>query len=253
MKIYKHGHPDWHHKLDSLFVAGAFIVSGSLLLARNLGYVSPYLFSLIISWPVLVIAIGVLQLIKSHITAGLILIATGSYFLLPRINELDTEWLSLFWPVILIVGGVWLFFRMWGHKHTNDHGRKKEDYTSSSYSATNGFVESEVTFGGAEHIVLDPVFTGAHVRNTFASTLLDLRHTQLQQEKTYMDIECTFGGVELYIPSEWKVSVLIDTTLAGYTDKRHSGKNQEEENAGNNKKELIIRGKLVFSGLEIKD
>ncbi len=62
---------------QSLF-AGLFIVSGSLLLARNLGFMSPYVFSLLVSWHILLILWGILQLIKSHLSSGLILAAVGS-------------------------------------------------------------------------------------------------------------------------------------------------------------------------------
>ncbi|MCD8079581.1 MAG: DUF5668 domain-containing protein [Bacteroides sp.] len=177
MKKYKHGHPAWHHQLNSLFFAGLFIVSGSLLLARNLGLLSPYVFGLWVSWPTLLIAWGILQLIKSHISSGLILAAVGSYFLLPRIQGIDMLWISLYWPVFLIIAGIWLLTKMWRHK--NQFHNKQENYTSASYTTTEGFVQSEITFGGTEHIVLDPVFNGAHIINTFGSTLLDLRNTRL--------------------------------------------------------------------------
>ncbi|MCD8262557.1 MAG: cell wall-active antibiotics response protein [Bacteroides sp.] len=104
-----------------------------------------------------------------------------------------------------------------------------------------------------EHIVLDPAFRGAQIRNNFGATLLDLRHTTLNPGKTYMDVECNFGGIELYVPSEWNLSVKADTNLAGYTDKRLINRSREYMASATDEKELIICGKLTLSGMEIKN
>ncbi|MCD8262558.1 MAG: DUF5668 domain-containing protein [Bacteroides sp.] len=66
MKTYKHGHPAWYHYLNVVAVSFLFIGTGALLLARNLGYLDPYLFDLLVSWQSLLIFIGVIHLIKGH-------------------------------------------------------------------------------------------------------------------------------------------------------------------------------------------
>lgn len=43
-------------------------------------------------------------------------------------------------------------------------------------------------------MVLDEVFKGATIRNTFGGTVLDLRRTNISEGETYIEVECNFGG-----------------------------------------------------------
>ncbi|MCD8167038.1 MAG: DUF5668 domain-containing protein [Bacteroides sp.] len=89
MRTYKHGHPAWHHYLNVTAISFILIAAGALLLARNLGYLDPYLFGLLVSWQSLLIFIGGIHLIKGHFLGGMFVAATGVYFLLPKVNEMN--------------------------------------------------------------------------------------------------------------------------------------------------------------------
>ena len=111
----------------------------------------------------------------------------------------------------------------------------------------NGYLRSDNAFGSVRHVVLDELFKGASIRASFGGTVIDLRHTHLAPGETYIDIDCTCSGIELYIPSDWNVLPQCNAFAGGCEDKRWQGANINKEST------LIIRGNISFGGLEIKD
>lgn len=237
-----HEHHHQFRKLNTIATSLAFIVVGILFLGRNLGWVDTDLFYTIVSWQMLLIYIGVFQLIKRNVIGGLIMIAVGSYFLLP--SEFG---LGVYWPVLLIVIGIGILFKLnkrssnwgWSHKRL---GNNRPD----SAATENGYVNADINFGGTKHIVLDPVFKGANIDVSFGSMALDLRRTSLEKQETYIDLDCNFGGIEIYIPSNWNVILRTDNSFGAIEDKRFLANEIDYEH------ELIIRGDVNFGGVEIK-
>jgi len=186
-------------------------------------------------------------LIKRHFFGGVITIAIGAYFLLPEISWVEGEWLDMFWPVLFIFVGIMILFKPERH-HFNAHwdGRRPE-YTKEVYGSEDGFIVSDNTFGSVQQIVLDPVFRGARLRNAFGGTVLDLRRSKLEAPQTFIDIDCTFGGVEIYLPSDWNLLTQIDAFIGGCDDKRYNSSVEiDKEHI------LIVRGKVSFGGIEFK-
>ena len=113
--------------------------------------------------------------------------------------------------------------------------------------SVDGFLHSENVWGAARHVVLDELFKGAIVRTSFGGTVIDLRHTHIALGEAYIDLDCSWGGVEIYVPSDWKVVFKCNTFFGGCDDKRwHNGDINYESI-------LVVRGTLSFGGLEIKD
>lgn len=126
--------------------------------------------------------------------------------------------------------------------HSHHHGNIQEE----TISGEDGFVKSDVSFGGAKHIVLDPVFRGADLNASFGSIALDLRKTTLEAEVTYIQVNASFGGLELFVPSYWNVVIEVDATMGGVDDKRFVSSEIDYSH------KLVIKGDITFSGLEIK-
>ena len=230
-----------------IFTAFIFIIAGFLFLGRNLGIIEPDIFRIIISWQMLLIAIGLFHLLWRHFITGLIFVVVGGFFLSPLVMQMDSNWVNTWWPVLIIFGGILLllkaipFFNKKSFSHQNLH-------SGLSNSSKDGFVVSENVFGGSHHIVLDPVFKGARIKNVFGATILDLRRTTLEAEETYIDVECVFGGVEIFVPNEWLVVNEFKATFGGSEDKRYVEKDQLDY-----AHRLILCGKLTFGGIEIKN
>ena len=65
--------------------------------------------------------------------------------------------------------------------------------------------------------------------------------------ETYIDLDCSWGGVEIYVPSDWTVVFKCNAFFGGCDDKRWQNGNINKESV------LVIRGTLSFGGLEVKD
>jgi len=227
-----------HRRLNTVATALAFILVGIFFLFRNFGWITQEVFSVVVSWQMLLIYIGVVSLLKKNIIGGLISITVGSYFLLPSAYGLHE-----YWPVLLIVIGVSLLFKLnkknggWGHKNKS---------LMESTATENGYVTSDVSFGGAKHIVLDPVFRGGSLDASFGSITLDLRRTTLEASETYIQLDCSFAGIELFIPSHWNVILKTDNSFGAVDDKRFHSHEIDYDH------KLIIQGSVSFGGVEIK-
>lgn len=242
----------------NVFAAILIIYVGIVWFLRNIGMISPEWFRILFSWQLLVIFIGIRFLCSKRIWGSLVLIAIGTLFLLPKFGILAAEWLHLYWPLALVFIGMILLFRpprkhhpMAHHRAFHRqfrHGNPQASYGNSDYESKDGYVTSNNTFGGDRQIVLDPVFRGANIRNMFGGTVLDLRRTRLEAEQTYIDVECMFGGIEIYLPAEWKLQLEVDTVAGECEDKRYPSILEIDT-----KHVLIVRGKITFGGIDFKN
>jgi len=235
-------YPSWHRTLNIVATAFVFIATGLLFMGHNLGLIDSTLFHTLVSWQMLLIVIGVVMLIKRHFLSGLILITVGTYFLLP-----STIAIGAYWPVLLILIGIGILLKLFNKSGKGPQMCKHSAKTYENSMINDGFIASEVTFGEAKHIVLDPVFKGADLNVTFGSITLDLRRTLLESEETFINLNMNFSGVELYIPSNWNVIFEAKTSLGGVDDKRFMAHDIDHAH------KLIIRGNITFSGVEIKN
>jgi hypothetical protein len=239
-----------HNKVNKLVAATVLVVAGAVILGHNLGWVSDYLFRILISWQMLLIVLGISSFLKNNLLPGCILTAVGFYFLLPRIIGQETSWLANYWPVFLILLGLVILFHRhqhpwhrWRHHHIHAH----RGFTRGTENITDGFVTVDVSFGNSRHIVLDPVFRGANLDASFGTITLDLRRTSLEAPETYIHADCSFGGIELFVPPHWCLFSEMDNAFGSCEDKRYAAHEIDTEH------KLIIRGDISFGLLEIKN
>ncbi len=240
------GHPG-HNRLNTVATAVVFIIVGLLFLGRNFGMIDSYLFHILVSWQMLLVVVGIVNLIKRHFFGGVITIAIGVYFLLPEISGIESEWVGRFWPVLFILVGIMILFKSDRHRFNSHWNEKRGEYAKEVYNSEDGFVVSDNTFSSVQQIVLDPVFRGARIRNAFGGTVLDLRRSKLDAPRTFIDIDCSFGGVEIYLLSDWNLQTQIDTFIGGCDDKRYNSSVEIDK-----EHTLIVRGKVSFGGIEFK-
>lgn len=87
-------------------------------------------------------------------------------------------------------------------KRARHERMRRGNFASSQYNSTDGVLHSENTFSGIRQVVLDEFFKGGTIQNSFGGTIIDLRRTTLPEGETFLDIDCTFGGIEIYVPSD---------------------------------------------------
>ncbi len=109
-------------------IASLFIISGILLFARNVGWITYDLFSIVVSWNSLLIVLGIYTMTRRHYISGLILTLIGAYFLIGGLSWLPENSQTIVWPVALIVAGILFFVKArrrerWMKSHMNGHYR----------------------------------------------------------------------------------------------------------------------------------
>lgn len=231
------------------------ILVGVLFLLRNLGVIDFEMFQVFMYWPMILVAIGIVQLIDRSYVSGFILLFLGSVFMLPRLEVIQYGAMRVFWPVALIVIGGALIFRRRGISSSVEHYRVNPNptdaqmgtRTASTRSDADGFVRIDTLFSGSKTSLTDPVFRGAVLSCTFGGIDLDLRSCSLEAPEVSIDIDCTFGGITLHLPPTWRIESRIKSTFGGFEDKRPypTGGTAAAH-------VVIIRGSAVFSGVELK-
>jgi predicted membrane protein len=246
------------------------ILLGSIFLGLKTGLIPGQLEYVIISWPMLLIFIGIVNLFKRHWISGIIWIIIGKFFLIPRIIEvyptifpgLNANFAHIYWPLLFILAGILIIlqrflFPQWGfgtlenkwqrkqQRYYQRHYRHHRDYSKWSAN-TDGFSRNSV-FGSGEHIVLDPEFKGGDLNAVFGGISLDLRRTNLPVGDTVLEVNAVFGGITIYVPTDWFVETHLDAIFGGFQDNR-----MPKESLDTTKK-LIITGSCVFGGGELRN
>ncbi len=235
---------------------------GIVFLGFNFGLIPYAMKSVIISWQMLLILIGVIHLFKQRFISGTVLIFVGGFFIIPKIIPgLDVNFVHVFWPLLLIGAGIVillqrLFGANWSHEtwtrdwQTRGHRMRHKHYRYYSNSNvkgnTEGFSKNSV-FASGDHIVLDPEFKGGELNAVFGGLSLDLRRTNLPVGETRLDVNAVFGGITIFVPADWYIETHLDAVFGGFKDNR-----MPKEPLDTTKK-LIITGSCVFGGGEIRN
>lgn len=241
------------NRMTTVFAAIGFIAAGVLLCGHNAGWISDYWYYILFSWPMILVLIGFSSFFQWKIGQGIALWTVAAFFIYPRLlgenpihyweswpGEVQTYAL----PALFILGGVCLLIDlMFRSKQRQCRGYGSD----GSMQEENGYVYGITSFHNLRHTVSAPVFKGARLNASFGSLALDLRQTQLDAFDTYIDLRSSFGGIELYVPSNWNVVTEAHSSFGGLNDKRFLGHDIDYSH------KLIIRGSITFGGVEIKN
>ena len=108
------------------------------------------------------------------------------------------------------------------------------------------FVDSTSIFGGANKIILSKDFKGGDIVNIFGGTELNLSQADIT-DKAILEMTTIFGGTKLIIPSNWSVKSEATIIFGGIEDKRSM-----PAVSGSIGKILLLKGTVIFGGIEIK-
>jgi hypothetical protein len=269
---------------DGSIAFGVIILGiGIVLLFRKFGLYIP---DWVLTWPMILIAVGTYTLISQQFKSffGSVVLFIGVYFLLKREFDLDLGLDQFIWPVGLIALGIYLITYKKREYKVIDEARKNwETSRKNKKEASNaekvesaevvedaapsqeepakapdsGFVRAtgtafldrineSVVFGGVNRKLMTKDFQGGKATVIFGGLDLDLTQVDFTGVVT-LDLEVGFGGVKLIVPPHWDVRTEVSTIAAGLEDKR-----MFREGGVDTNKVLILKGTLLFSGLEIK-
>jgi len=242
------------------------LIIGVVFFLRSFGIYIP---GWILSWPMLLVAIGLLIGFKRNFRGGgwLIMVLIGGYFTLGNIVDFDIR--KYYFSLAFIGLGLYMIFKP---KRNQDRWKKKFDASQfselnkekdaqfeygSSFSdtkdaATEGnvsdFIDSVNAFGGTHHKVYSKNFKGGDVVAIFGGCEINL--TQADFEGTVrIDVVALFGGVKIIVPPTWLVKSEATAIFGGIDDKR-AVVPFEGEGA---RKILIIEGVAIFGGVDIRN
>lgn len=232
-----------HRSRITYWIGGVFIITGLLLLGKNLGYISADLFRIIVSWQTLLLVLSAYFFTERHWLVGFILFAVGGFGLLHLIGEYGDFLADYSLPAIFVVIGIAFVIKR-AFRPSKGHWHTHKDV--SKYTFTDGFFHIENSFGESRQVMIDEELKGGVVRNSFGGVTIDLRRASLPVGNTYIDVNGKFGGIEIYVPSTWAVQFEVQTFFAGIDDDRLRNMVSDPECL------LIIRGDIAFSGIAIK-
>jgi predicted membrane protein len=233
-------HSEHSHVTSNRTLIGVVLVlAGLFLVIRNTGFFPEFIDNVIFSWPMLLVAIGlVLTLGATEKTAGIIVMAVGGFFMVPLIFRETFHMYNMFWPsIFIIVGVIFIVSRRHGWNTVTTKGVIGDDY-----------VDYVNVFSGGERQVVSQNFKGGKITAVFGGIELDLTKANLASGISELEIACVFGGATLIVPDDWHVTIEVTPVLGGFSDSRKLSPGRSVDPS----KHLLVKGAVVFGGGEVK-
>jgi predicted membrane protein len=242
---------------DGLVFALLVIAAGALLLGFNTGALNPLWKSYFVSWWMLLLVVGAMNVCRGHIVGGLVCAGIAKFFLMERVTEiypndpLFANFEQTYWPAMIIFFGViclfYIVLRPLRHKICNrqKNNRWNSEYVADATENSDGKIDYRFVFSGADQALLDPVFRGGNIEVICGGMQLDLRSTTLEEGDTCLYIKAIAGGVKMTVPVEWFVEIRQSGYLGGAVDSR------PKMNDYNRSRRLIVFADCKMGGVEI--
>ena len=239
------GHPAFdrirrHRCSDSrVFLGIIFVVVGALLILVNMNVISYDISHVLISWPMLLIVLGLFNLGRRANTAGLILIAIGAYFMIPRVFDVPDGFFHNFWPAVLVfIGLVFIAQRRRTPKFNLVNGAGDVD--------KNDILDETSIFGGRTMSLVTEQFKGGKITSIFGGSKINLLYCK-PVEGCVIDVALLFGGTKIIVPEDWNIKTEVVSIFGGFEDKRSNSVISRV----NQSKIVTIKGSAIFGGGEI--
>jgi len=239
-RAWRHEHHHHHLEHNRAIIGVILVIAGLFLVLRNTGIFPDMIDNVVFSWPMLLVTIGLIMTIGSSgsRTSGVIIMAVGAFFLIPRIFSETFHVYNLFWPSIFIIIGVIFIFS------------KRRGWSSVSTSSAVGddYIDYVNIFSGGERQIVSQNFRGGKVTAIFGGSEIDLTRANLAPGRSELELACIFGGATIIVPDEWFVTIEVTPVLGGFGDSRKLNPGRTVDNT----KQLVIKGAVIFGGGEVK-
>ncbi|HEX9734199.1 MAG TPA: DUF5668 domain-containing protein [Thermoanaerobaculia bacterium] len=214
-----------------------FIAFGTVLTAGNLGYEVDDVFEL---WPVVLVVIGLAKL-SSSLWGGLFWILAGVLFLVPRFySRVDVGDL---WPLLLILIGLRVATRSF-----DDRRRRR---SSAPVAAPDDKIRLTAVFATRRRRVTSRAFRGGDVVAILGGGEVDLTEALPAGGQAVLEVLALWGGVDVRVPPEWRVSLEITAVMGGAEDARDAAELAAVE-PGGRRPHLVVRGFTMMGGVDVR-
>jgi len=224
---------------NRILIGVVLVLAGLFLVIRNTGFFPEFIDNVIFSWPMLLVAIGlVMTLGSTEKTGGIIVMAVGGFFMIPLLFRETFHMYNMFWPsIFIIVGVIFIVSRRRGWNAVTTKGVIGDDW-----------VDYVNVFSGGERQIVSQNFKGGKITAVFGGIELDLTKAGLAPGVSYLEIACVFGGATLIVPDDWHITIEVTPVLGGFTDSRKLSPGRTVDPS----KHLVVKGAVVFGGGEVK-
>jgi predicted membrane protein len=225
------------YRRPGLFPGLLLMLIGSVVLLDHMGIIS--VDRLWKFWPLLLIAVGTVKLFEGcNRVLGVVLVLVGAVLLGNNLGYMRLSWADL-WPLALIGAGLTLIW----NKFELPKIPRTSTWTANS-------INEYALFGGVERRVHVNNFTGGSITAMFGGVEVDFRSADIEGEEAVMYVEAIFGGIEVTVPERWVVLWEGQNIFGGYTDETRPP--LPDVPGGASKKRLILRGRAVFGGINVR-
>lgn len=219
-----------------IFLGIILVIVGTVLIARNAGLLGYEFSNILISWQMLLIVIGLVNLSRRAYTPAVVLIAIGLFFLV----DIPYEMRENFWPVLIILIGV-IIILQWRSVPKRDNNYLNPEKTNST-----DYLDEIAVFGGRSLSVASDNFQGGKITSIFGGSKINLRYSNPVPGCT-IDVANIFGGSKIIVPDDWNVKIEVVSIFGGFDDKRDAAA-ISRTNTG---KVVVIKGSCIFGGCEL--
>jgi len=251
-------------------IAGGLILVliGIVILIKNLPGMAVYFPEWLLTWPVLLIVIGIFVGVKHNFRGAgwLVLMLIGSYFLLLHNNLISFDLRPYALPIALILIGISVMTKRnrrcrvrarhrwherWQEQHAAGRGpafkNTPEFITPDPAMEGNpeDYVNVNSVFGSVNKMILSKNFKGGKINCLFGGSEVNLAQADFEG-KVVLNVSISFGGAEITIPSNWNVQNEVSVILGGLDDKRRIVPGGEAV------KTLVLQGSVLCGGIEIR-
>jgi predicted membrane protein len=220
-----------------IFLGILLLLVGGLILLNNIGILLPFGITLSnfwdFFWPALFLGIGIILLFDQNFTTGVVFSIIGLTILTTKLFNWDF-WATL-WPLILIGIGLSIILREDRQVSLNNAAKISDDDR----------LDDNVLFWGVEKRMTSKNFKGGEINTVFGGYKLDLRDAEIAKEGATLNVNCAFGGVEIFVPDNCRIVTNGTGILGGWTP--------DIKPTDIDKPVLTIKGVAAFGGVEIKN
>ncbi len=233
-----------HKQIDRRNITGIIlIVLGSLLLLNTFDIVGFSFSYYIFSWKTLLIAIGLVIINRrENPIMGYLLIGTGVVFWILDLGGFYISFGRVFLPLLLILIGILVITRRGRQER---HGRSERNPDGS---VNTDYIDDISILGGGVRRVYSKNFKGGTITAIFGGSEFDLKNAEISPEGCVIDVFTMLGGTKLIVPEDWEVKSDALSLFGGFGDKR-----QTKPQSTESKKVLLVKGVVLFGGIEIKN
>ena len=254
-----------------IIVGVILILIGVFYFADNFFFFPFQIRHILFSWPTILVVIGIVFLVTNRDShTGLILIVIGGAFLITRYYNMSLgEVLREYWPVLLIIFGLMILLKPRKQVNYNDkfehklfdeadNEKFKQTFHKSKYDEkkdkdfvdnSSEIINESIVFNHIDRRIYTPNFKGGKVTAVFGGADIDLRNAKLAEGRQVLNIEVVFGGINIYVPRDWKVVISVTSIFGAFDDQRRPASDATQDDS----KVLEIKGSVVFGGGDLKN